>query len=377
MEALRFGVVPTLDVSALTIGYKEIETWVLKCLNKARSNTPSFGEIEGAFGTGKSHTMSVARHIARQNNFVTASVEVDGVGVSLSDPRRLLMHVMQSIELPDLHSSTPLVDIHTKVIRLADRAASRELESFDKVFSNYRTIRSLVEEDSLDQWCELLEAILTGSDEITASDLRKRISQDFYHRGLSTWGASGTFIHPKRLIGTARRDRGIDFSEALVAYSILARHAGYAGLLLTIDEFEVESFLSRAKHQDMVDVVHALGNYLRGEQALFQAPLAVLIATTAEDDNYGDGIVDSLRQFTDGELKQLRAPTNATLQKLAKNIEGAYGTSYGIKSELDTSLFTAVSANLDNSDIAGSGRIRAFIKRYMFELDSRFGPPIE
>jgi hypothetical protein len=51
-----------------------------------------------------------------------------------------------------------------------------------------------------------------------------------------------------------------------------------------------------------------------------------------------------------------------------------YEEAYGGGS-FEQDLFVDVVDSIETQDVDSSGHVRAFIKRYMAELDSRFGPP--
>jgi len=213
-----------------------------------------------------------------------------------------------------------------------------------------------------------MEAILSGSNEITASSLKTDISRDLWGQGFDA------YIHPKRLVGSTRRERGRDFIESLLGYATLARLAGYKGLVVTMDEFEVELVsLTSARLEDVVDVVAELARYLTGKDAGVHAPLTVVIATTAED-GHGDRIVERLRIQTDGAFLGLEPLSPGQHNALANKIDTLYRSAYDVGGSRDTDVMRTVVDSLDNTDVEASGKIRAFIKRYVFELDSRLGP---
>lgn len=59
-------------------------------------------------------------------------------------------------------------------------------------------------------------------------------------RRLVARGLHNLSIKLRPMIGRAVGDRPYDFIEAIVGHTAVAHFAGYRGLVLTIDEFEVE-----------------------------------------------------------------------------------------------------------------------------------------
>ena len=89
VEALRFGLVPPSCIENVTAGFSYLERWILDRLPHLKGGAPTFSEVCGPFGTGKSHTMAVVRFVAEREGYATAQVEVDGRRISFSDPESL------------------------------------------------------------------------------------------------------------------------------------------------------------------------------------------------------------------------------------------------------------------------------------------------
>jgi P-loop Domain of unknown function (DUF2791) len=374
VEALRFGIVPTHSIGDVTLGYEDLERWVAQQLPADARGRPKVSEVCGPFGTGKSHTMAAIRHTAAARGFVTAHVEVDGNSVSLSDPASVLRQLWRTLAAPGLEGPTPLVDLNLRAIERGRAQATSALAKFDRVQSNLLTIATLKRSNCIDKHGEMMETLLSCGDEVTATDVKRAIVSDA-SAGAIWGGYAELIVEPKRLIGLRTEDRPDDFVECLVGYSVLARLAGFQGLVVTIDEFEVEAAsLAHEKLERLKGVIGALATWFSGRGPQKTGPLSVFIATVGQQGHLGDTIVDILISSSGGAQHPLKAWSRAAHRQLAEKLFALYCRAYSLESDFDHGLATRVQNSLDSSDVEGSGMIRAFIKRYVGELDAIHGP---
>jgi len=117
LEALRFGVVPDYYINEITIGYDDLKKWIIHNLPHVCADKPCIYEISGPFGTGKSHTMAVMRHVAVEEGYLTARIEVDGENISLAYPEKLLYNLWLTLQGSDYKPEYPLLDLYLKLIQ--------------------------------------------------------------------------------------------------------------------------------------------------------------------------------------------------------------------------------------------------------------------
>jgi hypothetical protein len=234
------------------------------------------------------------------------------------------------------------------------------------VRDNYSTARLLVREHLIDNSGYALDAIMASSKEFTASEVTARIRRDV--------AGSAYDVNVRRMIGQSVKDRPYDFVEAWIGYALLAKAAGYAGLAITVDEFEVEHFLSGAKLQRVRDLVDVLVRYFTGELGYRQSPLAVFFATVGEDGHRGDRIVDLLVEAGHGDYHMLSPWSPLDRVELARRIHLLYCEAYDLHGQFLADIACEVERHLDASAEADGGVIRAFIKAYVAALDSLHGP---
>lgn len=367
IEALRFGLVPERRLEALTLGFASLKSWVLGRLPHNRGGIPQASAITGPFGTGKSHTMAVVRHIARQQRYVTARVEVDGQTISLSQPAKLLHQLWQSTDAGEGRTSTPLLDLYLKAIASGRLAPSIAPRGIDRIKNNYGVIATLKRSGCVDRFSADIESLLSSSDEITTPQLHRKIKMEA-NVNLGIW-------KPRPMIGTSVDDRPYDFVEVLAGHAVVAKLAGYRGLVITIDEFEVEeAFLGRS-YARVEDLINVLTRYLRKELDYEPAPLSVFFATVGSSSHIGDGLIDRIVTLDPESTHELEPWPASQRQELARRLCDVYAAAYGFDLPFDSAIASRVESQLHQSDIDDSGMIRAFIKRYMAALDGTYGPP--
>ncbi len=365
IDALRFGLVPEDFIEQLTIGFEDIEEWVLRRLPKANGDSPQVSEICGPFGSGKSHTMSVIRHIARKEGYATARVEVDGQNISLSNPEKLLCSLWSSLGATDFESPTPLLDIYIKAIERHNFPPRIAPRGIDRIHDNYSTIKLVKERGYLDKHGDALDAIISSSDEFTAQEVMGMLRKEpnIYGREVSV----------RRMIGQRVDDRPYDFVESLVGNAHIADLAGFNGLVVTIDEFEVERVYS-ANFNRVIALLNVLSAYFQGNLMHKDYPVSIFFATVGQEGNRGDSFVDFLIESTDGDWYEIQEMSSLDRFELAKRMHELYAKAYQIEMLFNPDVTEEVERQTCDYGEGDSGIIRAFIKRYIATLDRVYGP---
>jgi RecA/RadA recombinase len=365
IEALRFGIVPLASIEEITVGFEDVEEWVESCLPHNLDGRSSVSEVSGSFGSGKSHAMAAIRGVAQKAGYVTASVEVNGDGISLSDPEGLLRQLWPTAAAAGLESATPILDLHLRAIDKGRGQVFNALWEFDRVQANLTTVETLRDTGCLDPHAEDVDNFLSSGNDFTAYQLRDQLAAELRRQGVGRWDSP---IVIKRLIGNRLDERAHDFVNCLLGYAVVAQRAGYKGLVITIDEFEVEHNLSLSHFERVRSLVRTMVDELSQD-----APLSVFIATVGQEGHEGDAVVEALVEATSGGLWPLDEWTGDSLRELAKRIHALYCKAYMVDDAFDERLLRSVDELLADDELDDSP-VRAFIKQYVAVLDVTYGP---
>lgn len=362
IEALRFGLVPSQGLRDLTLGYDELRDWTIGILPHSREENKrsTVAEVIGPFGTGKSHTMEVIREVARSEGYLTASVEVDGQTVSLSNPDQLLHSIWSKLRSPTPSSHTPLLDVYLEAISAGQMAPSIAPRGVDRIRDNYESIRLVRRAGLLNEFAEDLEAILTSDPAVRSGSVSKQ---------LVNCGVDKYALRLRPMIGLRVDDRPYDFTEALIGHTAVGTLTRFKGLVLTIDEFEVEH--RWAQRWDRVQaLLQVLVDYFSGKLDHPDVPLTLVFATVGQTGHAGDAKVDEIVAASNGATYKLKAWNSTQRAMLAERMHTIYCGAYDVDREFDRRA-AAILVQQRGKDI----EIRAFIKHYVAWLDREYGPP--
>ena len=372
LHSLRFGLVPYSVLPDLTCGFSELETWIKKFLPKGPKERPVVLKICGPYGTGKSHTMAAVRWIAKQAGYVTARVEVDGKNVSLSDPKNLLSNLWQSLGAKNLHSDTPLLTLYHRALSKGYGSPHFRSRNFglpnretDRIADNFHTVKLLQQKGLLDKYDVLFDAVLSCHDEVVPSRLQREIRRE----DEIDWRFDNPFVRP--MIGRGVAARPNDFIESLFGHGHICHAAGYKGLVVTIDEFEIELIGARQRVKRTLELLIALLTYFEKNPS---APVLICFATieTASDKPRSERLIDALVAQSNGDCHELREMEWADIEDLGRRMQSLYYRAYKIP---DVRPAPDIGTIWNDYSRSLSGKARSFIKHYMAALDARFGPP--
>ena len=353
---------PSHAIEEMTVGLKTIREWIVNRLPGLSTHEATVSEVCGHYGTGKSHTMALIRQVAKNQNYVTAHVEINGKDVSLEDPEMLSSHLWKSLEAEGLVSDTPLVDIYLKAIERGANYPGISAGPINKTKDNYNTLKLLKKRGVLDNICYDYNCLVSCSNEITASELYKRVCSEL----TMTWFTDLPKV--RRPISRMVRERPHDFMESLVGVAIVCKLAGFKGLVITIDEFEVQRLTS--KWDRVRDLILCLAEYFKGKSDLPPSPLGIFFASVGSDGHLGDAIIDAMIKASGGGYYALSKFGEDECVAIGKNILGLYKDVHGVPPEYDQSLAKKIHRIFQDQE----GHVRKFIKFYIATLDKLYGP---
>jgi hypothetical protein len=373
IDALRFGVVPASHLAELTLGHEKLEAWMSAQLPEP-GQPPRTAGVYGPFGSGKSHTMAAIREIARQRNYLAMATEINGTEISLSQPRELLASLLAHLTgSTDLDGSAPLLALTLSARKGASHPAGTRSPLLAQ---DAATVKSLSSAARFDDVQDTIERLLGSDPSLNRSDFKAlvRDTLDWDDWVRMTYDRD---FSPRALVSyTPAEDRPYDFARALIGYATLAHHAGYRGLIVTVDELEVEDALMTASRRSkLIDFVVAMRAELGNRQPL-EGGLAIVFAAVGDGADVEDDVVRLIVDVTPGEPFELQPWRRADLMVLSRRIHELYVAAYGVTAPYDEAVASGVFKVIDRHELQQSGEIRAFIRGYVARLDVAFGPPV-
>lgn len=363
LEALRFGLVPHRHIEQFTLGYEQLSKWINSSFPVLE---PRVHKVIGAYGTGKSHMMSAIRTLAKREGYMVAHVEVNGEGMTLSDPAKLIHAIYSTLHSQEEETEYPLVGLLEKVIQNST-SSYLPLSGLRAVDAHLGVVSMLQHAGTLDIWTEQLEAVFSGSDEVSATDL---------DRALRKQTRASVQVFPA--VPRSLLDRPNGLVESLLGTAWLAKAAGYKGLIITIDEFETENkHLTKAQKQKLMLTLRAIECYVSGQRNLPKVPLALYFGTVGDSMDEGDVYLNDLVEASGGSALELRFFQKEERLELANRIYRFYQEAYQLQRPYDPNVADRVHTLLDGRGYVESELLRQFIKWYMAFLDVLYGPPKE
>jgi hypothetical protein len=289
---------------------------------------------------------------------------VGGPSVSLSDPARTLHTLWSTLRGKEYESATPLLDLYLRAIESGSEAPQVAAQGINRIRDNYETIRLVLEAGHIETWSEELESILSSRPETVTSEIAVGISRES--------GISAYDVHLRPMIGRDLDDRPHDFIRALIGHTAVAELAGFKGVILTFDEFEVEHQLGYKKWLQVRRLLEELTDYLCGRTDQPDVPIAVFFAAVSEYGYVGDAVVDDMLDELGNKPHILRAWGGQQRAALARRVHALYCEAYDIHEPYDAAATTRI---LKHVTVNGEeSEIRAFIKCYVGHLDLTYGP---
>jgi len=379
INALRFGLVPHRYIGELTLGYKDLEKWIFSTFPSNESMRPQgFHQVIGGFGEGKSHVMSLIRHLGYKEGYLICRVEVDGKKVTFADPTSIIYSLMSTLKGKDLSASMPALNIFIEAIKRGHNSSSFGDNKLNRFIEIFDLIKLMYNNNRLDSVDHIINDILICSDDITATEAEKEIREetsDINHLNFyKTYG----------VITRSVKQRPSNFIEYLVGLSLTATFAGYKGLIVTCDEYEVEasSLSQRILREKSHSVLRLIKDYFNGETDYPDAPLIIYVASVPTVDSYSEIGIEAIVNETKGKSIDLQPyrgwnPDDPEQLALVEKIHDLYSDSCKCRDKRWESLRPELNSSMNRNYFEDSGGIRNFMKMYICLLDSLYGPPNE
>lgn len=354
--ALRLGQISDSLSRHLTVGTSGIEQQFARNFFETTRRKPRFLVVEGPWGTGKSHALSLAKAIAFEHRLAVSTVVLDGVMATLGRPIDLLRSILTEAYIP-----TPT----GKVL------FSEEFESF--IRDNRRDIFSangagLVGDaiaqiptklaNDPDAW-DIVESYLTGG--LSATQAKQNL-RPFTERLLPLIS-----LNPRAVLERPGRA-----AQLLGEWGCATRCLGASGLVVMLDEADVDLDIggrSKRERNQRDEYLTELGRLSEGS-----IPLCVIIAVapSAPDDDEETPTSRLLKRLGDGaELIKVPPIESEMLIELTSKIVDLYQNAYPEGPTLSRSLWSEFAERMTMSmEDSVDGLIpRLFIRTFLEYLD--------
>lgn len=258
LNSLKGGVVPRIGLPYITVGRKEEIQALLHDVEIIQAGGASFRFIVGRYGSGKSFLLQTIRNYVMDKNFVVVDGDLSperrlqgSKGQGLATYRELIQNLSTKTR-PEGGALTLILDrwinsVQNQVVQSGVDSNSPQFEAaVDKKI--YAVISSLNELVHGFDFAKLLNmyyhAYMSGDDETKAKVLK--------------W-FRGEYSHKTE----AKKDLGVDiiisdsdWYEYLKLFASFFRQAGYAGLMIMIDElvniFKIPNAISRQYNYEKI-----------------------------------------------------------------------------------------------------------------------------
>ena len=315
--ALRLGQVREQDVLDLSVGTRDIERQLDALVRATADRKPCSVLIQGAYGSGKTHLLTMLSALAGKQGLATATVLLDGESRSLTDPNRLLPSILGSMKFPGEVAPT---GIKHRFAPFAGATLSEDVERRAGVVGE--TIKAFSADSlAVPELTDVLEDFL--SLELSATNARRQIGRLGYGANLPTVRAWAVDDRPSR------------FCHLLAQWAEFATVSGAKGLVVVFDELDVEYGLTvgySARVREMRRRRQALLRELRAAlDRRRRVPLLVAFGSApaaGEVDLQNDPVEDVRRLLPRTTVIDAVEPKARHLRELGRRLRLLYGRAY-------------------------------------------------
>ena len=339
ITALRLGQVLEAQALQLSVGTDALQVRLQQALARALSGRPTLLLIDGAWGGGKTHALTLLQALARSQGMATSSTVMDGIAVTLSEPMQLMESITSSLRL----SANSSDDGIGHLLRAA---------KLEKKLGNLRAHGAHEIADALDRLPERAfddpEALQCIEDYFAFS-----LSTTQVRRRLDILGYEAAAPPVLRARWVAERPKA--FAVMLKCWAQTMAVMGSKGLLIVIDELDVEYASTaatnrtsgglRARRRAMLEQVSGLSAH--------NAPLLLAFASApaGPDVESENDAVEDIREAIGPGLVHLKVanPSPDDLKQLLGKLAGLYEAAYpaqplGITGQRASQLFAGLHA---------------------------------
>ena len=313
--ALKLGQVLQENVLELSVGTDQIKESLERAVTAAVRRQPGGILFKGAWGSGKTHLLTMLNALAAQHSLATASVILDGEGVRLSEPMELMKAILGTLRYPE--EKVP-VGVVSRFARLRRGGSYRDTGTGMRRIAKaiFETPAQAFDEPEV---AEVFEDYLTMSLPVTQAKQRL--------------GVLGYRVALPRMKAFRVGYRAERFCDLLGEWAEFCASTGAKGLVVVFDEVDVEyaSTLRASEHEQrrrrgiLLTEMGKLVNPTRGLPLL----LAFGSAPATHDIEISNDAVLNLKRHIDG-LTEVEVPVPDLTQtlELGRRLQSLYAGAY-------------------------------------------------
>src|ERR1039457_2163217 len=263
LQSLQAGLVPRLGLHLIQVGRKQEVEAILADLERVEDGGSAFRIVVGRFGSGKSFFMNLVRNLALQKRLVVVQADMSierRLHASGGEARALYSELVRNLAIkskPDGGALRNLCEgwisgLHHEITQ----AGGKDEDVKKRIFED---LKSLQDHVGGFEFAEVLakyyEGYITGNDTLQGAALR-------WLRGEYT-----TKTEARNDSGVRRIISDENFYDSLKLLAAFCIKAGYAGMLVNVDELVVLSHRlpnSRVRQSNYESLLTILNDCLQG-----------------------------------------------------------------------------------------------------------------
>lgn len=229
IQSLKSGVTPKVGIQHIQVGRVNELKAMLQDIERISDGGSAFRLIIGEYGSGKTFFLSVVRAIALERKLVTVNADLSPdrrIHASAGQARNLYSELMRNMSTRNKPDGNALTSVVEKFITEARIEADGNGKIINAVI--HEKLSSLSELVGGYDFAKVIEAYWTGHE--TDNETLKANAVKWLRAEYSTKTDARNDLGVRTIISDA------SFYDSLKLMSLFVRQAGYAGLLVNLDE---------------------------------------------------------------------------------------------------------------------------------------------
>ena len=258
LNSLKGGVVPRIGLPYITVGRKEEIEALLHDVDIIQDGGASFRFIVGRYGSGKSFLLQTIRNYVMDKNFVVVDGDLSperrlqgSKGQGLATYRELIQNLSTKTR-PEGGALTLILDrwINSVQSQIAQSGIANDDPKFEaevdkKIYAVISSLNELVHGFDFAKLLNMYYHAYMSNDDETKAKVLKWFRGEYSHK-----------TEAKKDLGVDIIISDSDWYEYLKLFAAFFRQAGYAGLMIMIDElvniFKISNAISRQYNYEKI-----------------------------------------------------------------------------------------------------------------------------